>query len=238
MKCKLKACQLDEQVVFWKWISSDTIGIITSTHVYHWSLHQEPNDPIRIFERNSNLADFQIINYMADSSMKWFCINGIGMSEGIIIGQMQLYSLDRNVSQPIEGYASSFTTFEGPTGPCILFAFVTKARLYVMEIGKSTEEQGYQKKVVDIVFSAETGEFPVSMRISEKYIYIVTKQGYVYVYDVKNVVLICKKRLSSDVIFVTTLHPPSGGILGIDRKGSVFVVNVEENVEPENSSET
>lgn len=48
-----------------------------------------------------------------------------------IIGAMQLYSKEKNVSQPIEGHAASFAHFtvEGATSPSTLFTFAAKVRL-------------------------------------------------------------------------------------------------------------
>ena len=46
-----------------------------------------------------------------------------------IVGAMQLYSKEKNVSQPIEGHAASFATFtcEGATSPSTLFTFAAKS---------------------------------------------------------------------------------------------------------------
>ena len=34
---------MKEPVIFWKWISSNTIAMVTETSVYHWSLEGESN---------------------------------------------------------------------------------------------------------------------------------------------------------------------------------------------------
>ena len=38
MKSKLKAHTMTEDVVFWKWISTNMIGMVTDKSVYHWSM--------------------------------------------------------------------------------------------------------------------------------------------------------------------------------------------------------
>jgi len=38
MKSKLKAHTMNEDVVFWKWISTNMVGLVTETSVYHWSM--------------------------------------------------------------------------------------------------------------------------------------------------------------------------------------------------------
>lgn len=38
MKSKMKAHTMTEDVVFWKWISLNTLALVTETSVYHWSM--------------------------------------------------------------------------------------------------------------------------------------------------------------------------------------------------------
>lgn len=41
MKSKMKAHTMTEEVVFWKWISVNTVAIATDTAVFHWSMEGE-----------------------------------------------------------------------------------------------------------------------------------------------------------------------------------------------------
>mgnify|MGYP001794309466 FL=1 len=38
MKSKVKATTMNEDVVFWKWITVNTLGLVTESSVYHWSM--------------------------------------------------------------------------------------------------------------------------------------------------------------------------------------------------------
>ncbi|KAJ0084547.1 hypothetical protein Patl1_31071 [Pistacia atlantica] len=38
LKTKVKAHQMPEEVVFWKWISATKVALVTQTSVYHWSI--------------------------------------------------------------------------------------------------------------------------------------------------------------------------------------------------------
>lgn len=73
-------------------------------------------------------------------------------------------------------------------------------------------------------------DFPVAMQISEKYdiIYLITKYGYIHLYDIESGVCIYMNRISADTIFVTAAHEPSSGIIGVNRKGQVLSVCVDE----------
>lgn len=56
-KAKLKSTTMNEDVVFWKWFSETTIGLVTDSTVYHWNVF-DPNEaaPVEVFKRNQNLA--------------------------------------------------------------------------------------------------------------------------------------------------------------------------------------
>lgn len=38
MKSKVKAHTMTEDVQFWKWITVNTVALVTDTAVYHWSM--------------------------------------------------------------------------------------------------------------------------------------------------------------------------------------------------------
>lgn len=38
MKSKMKAHTMTEDVIFWKWISVNTVALVTETAAYHWSM--------------------------------------------------------------------------------------------------------------------------------------------------------------------------------------------------------
>ncbi|KAL6875410.1 hypothetical protein HDV57DRAFT_503085 [Trichoderma longibrachiatum] len=47
---------MNEDVQFWKWISESTLGLITTSSVYHWDVYDASQDaPVKVFKRNANL---------------------------------------------------------------------------------------------------------------------------------------------------------------------------------------
>ena len=38
LRAKMKAHQMNDTVVFWRWISPNMIGLVTGSSVYHWSI--------------------------------------------------------------------------------------------------------------------------------------------------------------------------------------------------------
>jgi len=68
------------------------------------------------------------------------------------------------------------------------------------------------------------------MQVSTKYdiIYLITKFGYVHLYDIESGFCIYMNRISADTIFVTAPYEPTSGIIGVNRKGQVLSVCVDE----------
>lgn len=240
-KQKLKSYLMSEEVLFWKWINTSTIGLVSETAVYHWNLEvgsAEAEAPRRVFERHSSLSGCQIINYRSDSSGRWLLLVGITAQQGRVVGAMQLYNVDRNVSQPIEGHCGVFAEFKLSDSqvPTKVFAFAvrtqTSAKLNIVEID---HQEGnpivYQKKTLDLFFPPEaSSDFPVSMQYSSKYalLYVVTKYGFIHLYDISSGSCVFMNRISSDTIFVTCEHRQTDGILGVNRKGQVLLVSIDE----------
>ncbi|XP_075243875.1 clathrin heavy chain 1-like [Convolutriloba macropyga] len=242
MKTKMKTHVMVEDVTFWKWINEKTLSLVTEASVFHWSMEGD-SQPQKIFDRHVNLAQSQIINYRVDHNQKWMLLVAIQAQTGRVVGSMQLYSMERKVSQHIEGHAAAFCQFRMPGNPedSTLFSFAVRSatggKLHIIEVGSpATGNQPFQKKAVDIFFPPEADQdFPVAMQVSDKMhmIFMITKCGYIHMYDLESAVCIYMNRISSDTIFVTALHEPSGGIIGVNRKGQVLSVSVdEENLVP------
>ncbi|XP_033237477.1 clathrin heavy chain [Drosophila pseudoobscura] len=237
MKSKMKAHTMNEDVVFWKWISLNTLALVTETSVFHWSMEGD-SMPQKMFDRHSSLNGCQIINYRCNATQQWLLLVGISALPSRVAGAMQLYSVERKVSQAIEGHAASFATFkiDGNKEPTTLFCFAvrtaTGGKLHIIEVGTPPNgNQAFPKKAVDVFFPPEAqNDFPVAMQVSAKYdtIYLITKYGYIHLYDMETATCIYMNRISADTIFVTAPHEASGGIIGVNRKGQVLSVTVDE----------
>ncbi|KAI0349661.1 clathrin heavy chain [Trametes cingulata] len=241
-KQKVKSHVNNEDVVFWKWISDSTLGLVTETAVYHWSISDATSPPQKIFDRHPTLVGAQIINYRASADEKWLVLIGISGNTTNpaafkVKGSIQLYSRERGVSQPIEGHAAAFAELklDGHQKPTKLFTFsvrtATGAKLHIVEIDHQAPDPPFTKKAVDVYFPPEaTNDFPVAMQVSKKHgiIYLVTKYGFIHLYDLESGACIYMNRISGETIFVTAEHEASNGIIGVNKKGQVLSVSVDE----------
>lgn len=171
--------------------------------------------------------------------MQWLLLIGFSAKDNRFVGAMQLYSVQKNVSQPIEGHAAAFAQFkyEGKTEESTLFCFAVRnqqgGKLHIIEVGNNPNNQ---KKQVEVNFSNKPViDFPVAMQISDKYgiIYLITKYGYIHLYDIETAACIFKRKTTAETIFVSAPHEATSGIIGVTGKGQVLSVHVdEENIIP------
>jgi clathrin heavy chain len=162
---------------------------------------------------------------------------GISQQQGRVVGAMQLYSKDRGISQAIEGHAAGFGTLrlEGAPADTKVFTFAVRtaqgAKLHVVEVDHQSTNPAFPKKAVDVYFPEEAGaDFPVAMQVSQKYsiIYLVTKYGFIHLYDLETGTCMFMNRISNETIFITTVDSNSEGFVGINRKGQVLSVVLDE----------
>jgi len=200
---------------------------------------------VKIFDRNPGLTDnTQIINYQVSNDGKWCLLVGIsaGGAPGVINGTMQLYSIEKAVSQMLQGHTGVFTVIKLPgrdVEQAQVLAFEDKrpdqpAKLFVMEVGREKTAPGGVFRVTPQLIPVPAdapNDFPVTMNVSRKQdlLYMVSKMGYLYLFDLHSGKAIYRARISTDTIFVSAEHSASGGILGITaRKGQVLHVAVNE----------
>ena len=101
-----------------------------------------------------------------------------------------------------------------------------------MEIDHTAPNTPFRKKAVDVYFPKEAAnDFPVSMQVSKRHgvVYLITKYGFVHLYDLETGANIYMNRISGDTIFVTAEHEATSGIIGVNKRGQVLSVNVDDN---------
>ncbi|AMD22448.1 HGR109Cp [Eremothecium sinecaudum] len=241
-KEKLKSFQVDEPVIFWKWLSDEVLGIVTTNSLLLCNAFDgEPSAvPARLTARNVNLNNTQIINFVANKSMDWFAVIGIIQENGHIAGKIQLYSKARNISQAIDGHVAAFISLllEGNTEPVQVFVTGNRntttgvGELRIIEIDHNAQANPvqYQKKAVDIFFPPDaTNDFPLSVQVSEKYgiIYILTKYGFIHLYELETGSNLFVNRITAESVFTATHYNNRNGIACINKKGQVLTVEID-----------
>lgn len=68
------------------------------------------------------------------------------------------------------------------------------------------------------------------LQMSQKYslIYVITKLGLLFVYDLETASAVYRNRISPDPIFLTSEAASAGGFYAINRRGQVLLATVNE----------
>ena len=228
-------------VTYWRWVTPSLIALVTATSVFHWALEGD-SAPVKVFDRNPALGEAtQIINYQVSGDGKWCILCGISAGEtpGVINGNMQLYSIDKAVSQILQGHSGAFTVLNLPGRDLAqVLCFEDKkpdqpAKLFVMEVGRDKNAPGGVFRVTPQnipVPPDAANDFPVTLNVSQRHqlIYMISKMGYLYLFDVFTGKPIYRARITQDTVFAATEHPSTGGVLGITRRGQVLHVGLNE----------
>jgi len=242
-KEKLGAHHVPENVVFWRWLEPRLLALVTDRSVYHWKL-VGTTVPEKIFDRGGKLAEAntQIINYAANSQGSWCLLTAISTPDGgrTIEGSMQLYSVERKQQQLLEGHAGCFGNIRVTDGPTSagLFAFSERkhgsqqTRLHIMDV--TTQPAAGQQKFkvsMDVQMPQEAPtDFAVAMQFSEKYgvLYMLTKAGFMYLFDSATANLLFRHRVSQDTLFIAAPNSRNGGVLFVNKRGQVMTATVNE----------
>ncbi|KAJ6350385.1 hypothetical protein OIU78_006534 [Salix suchowensis] len=163
------------------------------------------------------------------------------LRQQLVKGNMQLFSVDQQCSQALEAHAASFAHFKVPgnENPSTLISFASKSfnagqvtsKLHVIELGAQPGKPSFTKKQADLFFPPDfVDDFPVAMQISHKYslIYVITKLGLLFVYDLETATAVYRNRISPDPIFLTVEASVVGGFYAINRRGQVLLATVNE----------
>ena len=229
---KVATHQMSENVEFWRWVSANTIALVTASSVYHWNV--EAGAPALLFQRLPNLAAHQIINYHVNHDLTWMCLVGIAQQNNRIVGHAQLFNTEKNVSQPIDACAVAFGTraVAGQTKPATVFAFAARqtagaGALFIIEVGVANGA----KVNVPIYFPDNApNDFPLAVELSGKYgvLYLLTKEGYFHLYDAESGKRIILNQVSAEALFIACAHTPSSGIMAVNKRGQVVTLTVNE----------
>lgn len=64
----IKSQTMADEIIFLKWISPNTIGIITKSAIYHWTMEND-SKPLKLCERTNN-ANLRISDYQTDTKQR------------------------------------------------------------------------------------------------------------------------------------------------------------------------
>lgn len=230
---RLKATLFNEDISFWNWLDSRTIGIITATAVYHWSLDTDASaPPVRVFDRGAEFtSSVQVLSYKTDETKQWHVVCGIAReADGSMVGKALLYSSANKQSRLLEGHACCFISTATPTEPrkCNVLCLARNngnagGHVLIMELPTGTKmditipRREYQLKLAG-------GDFPVAMNVSDRHklLFIVSSRGKCVMMDIFTGVTVFDHQFTSAVVFCGAADSKMGGVVVVNNEGSVI----------------
>jgi clathrin heavy chain len=100
-----------------------------------------------------------------------------------------------------------------------------------MEVDHVPPDPHFVPRTVDIYLPPDaSSDFPVAMEVSNKYeiVYLITTYGFVHLYHLESGTCIYTTHISSDTVFVTAVHESTNGIIGVNKKGKILSVHLNE----------
>jgi len=236
MKVRMKHHTIPDtdKVSFWRWISPSTIALVTTTAIFHWSMEGD-SKPTKFFDREASLSDAHVLGYRVSEDLNWAVVYGIKKgATGAVEGCMQLHSKEKNKSNSIEGHAGTFAQFkpDGAAAPVTLVTFAqktaTQSQLQIVEVGGGANPT-FPRTSAPIRYE-DPNDFPTSVLVSTKHnvVFVLSKMGYVFIFDIATGTEIFKSRISESALFVNAEHKESGGIIGVNRSGQVLLLALDE----------
>lgn len=152
---------------------------------------------------------------------------------------MELLSVEFKSFESFEGYAANFAQIklEGNIEPSLVLCYATRnligVKVHIISVGETPPgNKPFDKRTMTLNFPAgEANDLPMALNASNLFdvIYVVTRNGFIFVYDIESGICIYRYRISSETILASTLHRSTGGVLTIDRMGKVTAFTIDPN---------
>lgn len=236
---RLKAVLFDDDVLFWHWIDDRTVGIVTATTVYHWSLDTAADAaPERMFDRGGGYdSSVQILSYRADVNKKWLVLAGVARDAGGMVGKALLYSVENSSSRVLEGHACAFISTATPT---------ESRKCNIMCLAWNNPQQGGQVMIMELptgnkmditvprsVYSVrmQQGDFPVALHVSERHklLTVVTSRGAYVLMDIFTGTILTENQFTQAIVFCGADDSKMGGVVCVNNQGAVTRIAPNDN---------
>eukprot|EP00742_Colponemidia_sp_Colp-10_P010839 GILJ01011954.1.p1 GENE.GILJ01011954.1~~GILJ01011954.1.p1 ORF type:complete len:1482 (-),score=281.89 GILJ01011954.1:202-4647(-) len=144
-------------------------------------------------------------------------------------GKTQLFSVERNRSLTLDGFAGTFASMATPQDPamCNILVLASNQTLMIKELPYATKTAPMLQLNVPLQMSAPN-DFPVMVHATKHNLaMVVTSQGNLSIFDIATGVSVHQEKISPVTVFSGTPHRASGGVQLCNTNGSVFSVSLD-----------
>lgn len=161
----MKEYIIPEEVAYWKWMTDDTLAVITKTYSIHIKYNCEL---MTIFLRHVSIQELKICDYNMDETKKWMLI--CCYKNDKTNGKVQLYSVQRKLSQLFDAELALFAVINGSILLCAVIRDEDTYKLFINPLETTQQNNQQKKRSRKIDFS---GDIPIAMHIIYKSNFIV-----------------------------------------------------------------
>ena len=170
---------------------------------------------------------------------KYCYLAGISAASGQINGDMQLFLINQQKFQHIQGHFGCFGSLKlhNESHDSVVFACAkrdhgaTTSSIYISEISDLPAGITAKfKKNIDFQYpDGVTNDFPIFMSVDDKHglLYMVSNQGTLWLFEVTSGSILLRSRVSDCNVNIGCKNLKTGGILIVNKKGNVVPVDTD-----------
>ncbi|XP_050028849.1 clathrin heavy chain 1-like isoform X2 [Dermacentor andersoni] len=238
----LHKSRLERDLVYWAWVTPSTLGLVTRDAVFHWDCSSAPTEPVFMFSLHERIRNTELVGYITDPGLKWLAVTGLFQEEQVVSGLVQLYSVDRRVSQLLPGQCAQLCRhqFQGQAHASQLLLLADRGpavqrpegRLHLSELGPPASTGGALRgpiaETLEFFDPLDKFDFPVCLQVSSSQglVYVLTKCGVVHLCDLETVTPLCLHVVCPDITFTASITPTCG-LMVVSRNGQVLLVEIK-----------
>ncbi|XP_065289693.1 clathrin heavy chain 1-like isoform X2 [Dermacentor albipictus] len=238
----LHKSRLERDLVYWAWVTPSTLGLVTRDAVFHWDCSSAPTEPAFMFSLHERIRNTELVGYITDPGLKWLAVTGLFQEEQVVSGLVQLYSVDRRVSQLLPGQCAQLCRhqFQGQAHASQLLLLADRGpagqrpegRLHLSELGPPASTGGALRgpiaETLEFFDPLDKFDFPVCLQVSSSQglVYVLTKCGVVHLCDLETVTPLCLHVVCPDITFTASITPTCG-LMVVSRNGQVLLVEIK-----------
>eukprot|EP00808_Paulinella_micropora_P023441 g48897.t1 len=239
MQARLKSASVTGNIVFWKWINTKVVAIVTETEVLHWPIEGDAA-PASVFQRAAyEGGPVKIVNYRTTPDQKWLILNGIAKDEASpskTAGVLQVYSAEAGASQPtLNSHAACFVrvTLDGKSTESDLLCFTRPdnaggMKLNILEVGvPRTDQKAAFKAQATIPMAANDFALHMMPDNQNGSVFIITRAGSLFIYEVQSAKKIFGAQIAQKTMFAAVEDTDGGGIVSVDQGGRVASISLD-----------
>lgn len=228
---RAKEATLDSPIVYWNWINPKTVGIVTATAVYNWSL-EGTAEPTKVFDRDTQGKAVQVLSYTATDDSQWHMVSGIYMEDGRPRGSLQVHSA-RGALPILPAPAGCFAKvlLDGRTTEAhilCLALFNPQTNAYTLKLAELVANRDANSFSKEAPMQFRENDFPVSMVADPRLsiVYVVSQQGWLTAYEITAGKPIAHMQVSQVAMFASVPHS-ADGFVAVDVRGGVRQIAVD-----------